>query len=1809
MRTDTTEFSQYNQSESQEPVFVVEVAFDDAGEDVIYLTSHAVDGLAGEIFESALTDISGTTQKINPDKALSEIGALSFSALDDGLTTKQRAKLNAGLGLRGKRARFYVGFQGMDWSTYTLVQTQIIRSASYKDLVYSWKCSDIQREMRKSVFEVKSTALARTLEPGDTEVEVYNTTDFQTVKQPPSPSGKTDAPGQKVGYIILEEDSQKEIIRYTGTTSTKFTGCTRGVLGTRPIRVEKSDDEGADNAPKVEEYVYLEMPAPMLAYAILTGSIYGDPGETLPDHWHLGITAQYIRTADYVGIGEDLWEIGNPDNGIAARIAGVTDEDGKKFVEEELFLLMGCYAPVYSNGEIGLSRMTGVLSGASSTRTLSRLNITGYGSLGHDMGAIINRIVIGWNWVDQREEYTRTNLLIDQFSIDTHGDADLKQLEFRALHGSRHSYNTLRNRFDALRDRYAGPPLRLSLDLMPDQNDLEVGDIVRVQLDEIEDYTGEVTGIDRAFEIQQVKVNWKTGAVAVELFGSSQRAQPLAPEQSGAALPEPVYSVPGATEINGINFPGAVSSSNGITTIAADIQLTGADSLRDASAIYYCLEDLTINGGVTVTINKNTQIRVKGFFQINGKIDGRGRGYPGSPRKLEAGGGVVTPEQRFFGVSESQMGTNFRQGSEFNTDGLRKNFDTRYSHVSAGKNSVAPELSLNIQDDSLAGLPEDVTGQPGMHGVVSQYTPDLSPDAPITYAYGGAGGSGGAGVVIISSGAEFGASGLIDTSGGDGEPGESLFCEAYNAGFNRTMFGGRGAGGNPGAVYWLIVGATSSPPTLTNTSAVAETGATSAAEYSNAVQWGSGTGFYVSERGDVGGYVVYLGRVPNLPDPLSFEDPAHSARSVAIENKQSAAYKVQFLNGEIAPAPDLPEYSEKPAALTVTEALNTPKTPNANISTLEVSVTAPADAAYSYALVEYRPQGDAGWTSAGPASPEALITVASDGTTYEVRARSVSTTGVVSQDFASTTITTTKIIGADPGDPDVDEKIVIPPVSGLELEEQGNETNFGGRDAKFVWRATTIGQWFEIGSEGQLGAGAGELDLYFRDYQVEIWTQNRVVRTEWVKDPAYVYSYEKNAEDYARENLSPGAWRAFEIRVYCRGRLNQVSAKAASLAVQNPAPEGVLGLAITAGFNVIEIAYKRPTDLDFAGVEVWISEASGFDPDLVEPTANISDNSYVAGGLDQGKNYYVRLRPFDDFGIEGTAPTAEVMVTTKTGVDIVGLSGWAYEIDPADRAFIEANLAGEAIPSTKIENLTVAKLTGGVINATETITSEGVIRAVDDINNPQIQAGIGPIGLTRDGVPYAALMWAFDTQGVTFSIDELGNAYFQGDLEASTFTNDELTIDELGNLNSTGTFRFGGGADNFVDFNGTQLVIDTDNFSVDGAGNAEFSGDITAATFTNDELSIDSDGNVDSTGTFRFGGAANNFIDFNGTRLVIDTDNFSVDAAGNAGFLGTITGSTITGSTLQTSATGARVVISSATNALSTYDSSNVKVASIGENVTVDGNSKAVSVFGEASAFQDYGIYGRHYSGGRGMYGDSDGSGGEGVFGNSRSTTGTGRGVYGQSSGLSGTGGGGLGSAYGGRFTAAGNHGVYSIATDNVSYDFYAAGGAGLNYGPFTGGHDCLLSRQCEFEIGDILIATGEFEKGGVSQTMPYLNIASQSLSKAAYGVFIAKSELSIDERHRPAALQDYTTARMVYIGETHDRGAVNALGEGQINVCSESGNFEVGDFICTSNTAGKGMRYDGQDMRYVVAKCMEPVVWADEPDNIKMVACIYMCG
>jgi hypothetical protein len=71
----------------------------------------------------------------------------------------------------------------------------------------------------------------------------------------------------------------------------------------------------------------------------------------------------------------------------------------------------------------------------------------------------------------------------------------------------------------------------------------------------------------------------------------------------------------------------------------------------------------------------------------------------------------------------------------------------------------------------------------------------------------------------------------------------------------------------------------------------------------------------------------------------------------------------------------------------------------------------------------------------------------------------------------------------------------------------------------------------------------------------------------------------------------------------------------------------------------------------------------------------------------------------------------------------------------------------------------------------------------------------------------------------------------------------------------------------------------------------------------------------------------------------------------------------------------------------------------------------------------------------------------------------------------------------------------------------------------------------------------------------------------------------------------------------------VNALGEGQINVCGLGGSIAAGDLIQTSAMPGKGMRQAQSGVQaYSVARAREAAEFLSA-DEVKQIACIYLCG
>lgn len=204
--------------------------------------------------------------------------------------------------------------------------------------------------------------------------------------------------------------------------------------------------------------------------------------------------------------------------------------------------------------------------------------------------------------------------------------------------------------------------------------------------------------------------------------------------------------------------------------------------------------------------------------------------------------------------------------------------------------------------------------------------------------------------------------------------------------------------------------------------------------------------------------------------------------------------------------------------------------------------------------------------------------------------------------------------------------------------------------------------------------------------------------------------------------------------------------------------------------------------------------------------------------------------------------------------------------------------------------------------------------------------------------------------------------------------------------------------------------------------------------------------------------------------------------------------------------------------------------------------------------------------------------------------------------------------------------GVYGIGT---THDFYA-GGPGVNYGPFTGQHDGILDTLSSAVIGDILVDISVLAKRNVSNTITTVSLSTIPNQKGTIGVLQDRYLFDLDNINIPSAftndsikLDKYgdalyyayalnwykTNGPTASLDKNVDRVAFNALGEGQINVCGENGDLSIGDLIVTSSIPGKGMKQADDIVRsYTVAKCREAVTFSS-PTEVKMVACIYLCG
>lgn len=203
-----------------------------------------IGGLSSIEDQESILQLEGTTTTINqqilPDKGASaSVSSIEVQIIDkDGFGTRIITPGELLTDILGSRATLYFGFADTAWpQDYIRIFRGIIDDVTAGPGYIKFNISHPDQKKRQRIFEKAETQLNGALNNSDTTITVDSTAAFIT---PPSDTAFTT-------YIRIDD----EIIKYTGYSSTQFTGCTRAQLGT--IAAAHDDDSSVTSVYRLSD--------------------------------------------------------------------------------------------------------------------------------------------------------------------------------------------------------------------------------------------------------------------------------------------------------------------------------------------------------------------------------------------------------------------------------------------------------------------------------------------------------------------------------------------------------------------------------------------------------------------------------------------------------------------------------------------------------------------------------------------------------------------------------------------------------------------------------------------------------------------------------------------------------------------------------------------------------------------------------------------------------------------------------------------------------------------------------------------------------------------------------------------------------------------------------------------------------------------------------------------------------------------------------------------------------------------------------------------------------------------------------------------------------------------------------------------------------------------------------------------------------------------------------------------------------------------------------------------------------------------
>lgn len=777
--------------------FTIELSFDAAGTDLVYLTSHADAGTpVGAEVVKCISKISGVSDSLNFRYGIVECGNFSVTLADlaSGVTGLLYDRIQTSITPFRKRMTFYAGFKGLDFVDYEPIITQYVDHLEQTGPGYIIKCTDLFKDLKKNIHVPDQTTLTADITASQTYIPVslsIPTTSFPTFEHH---ANYTYNGGETVRYFKIDD----EIIASTGdifnhaTAGPSFTASERGALGTQAAG-HKVGTGSSENRKKVTEIVYLdETPVDTIHLAMCGETV--DGLRTCQSDWHAGISTDEIDSAGtFTAINNEL-----SDRYLFYISDGETD--AKDFIEKQCQEFYGIYQSINSNGEFVLKRYTRTITESTPVMTLDNSDITSMSDLSQSSRDIINLYDIRYNYNHIDKKTNRRLVFIDSSSITSNGNlTNPEKYTFKTISTARHTDSDIRNFYYQRRELSSNAPYHFSVRGNKKHLGVEVGDTIGISTDKKRDYVAGTSSFARTGLVSKKSIDFKTGAPTFTCVASG-----LAP----TAVTDPGI-VGSSGELldawligEGTDLESLPEVTAGVVT--TDLTLTGTANMNDTASIFYIDGDFIVPNTVTLTLDGNVQIRATGEIAIqNGStVTGNGNGI--------TGGTVAVPatDAGFYGSSRSGFATDFRIWGHDPFDEAVE-IGVTSTNLLTGQVATIPVFNLVNRDGELSGVPNDLRGCPGQHG-------PSHPDTPVVRSLaGGAGGNSGAGLVTISRGLSIGATASISLNGLAGSAGQTGNFATGSTPDPIELRGGTGGNGAPG--NWLcIIDGDFTPPTFEN---------------------------------------------------------------------------------------------------------------------------------------------------------------------------------------------------------------------------------------------------------------------------------------------------------------------------------------------------------------------------------------------------------------------------------------------------------------------------------------------------------------------------------------------------------------------------------------------------------------------------------------------------------------------------------------------------------------------------------------------------------------------------------------------------------------------------------------------------------------------------------------------------------------------------------------------------------------------------------------------------------------------------------